>query len=173
MELRPYSLAENYLLVHFVGIEGRSWFAVSAAEAERVVEILCFHEEDVPPVWIKLSLADGSIALLSRDHISMLTHTYEFWPAEGPPERGVYGVPVSEEQAGALDWAPVQLAIAVEELGILDFHDQTSESADTIPDTVMDGFIFAPFVSFTDDDGERTVVATERIAFVVVHPSVL
>lgn len=71
------------------------------------------------------------------------------------------------------EWGPPALTIAVEGVGVLDLSDQTRESAETIPDTVPEGFLFAPFLSFTDDGGETNVVATDRAAFVVVHVDLL
>ena len=71
MEIRPYSLADNFLLVHFDGIGSRCWFAVTPAVAEQAVDALCFPADrdgepaDEPPLWIRVPLADGSLALLS------------------------------------------------------------------------------------------------------------
>ncbi|HEX8385895.1 MAG TPA: hypothetical protein VF576_06910 [Rubricoccaceae bacterium] len=65
------------------------------------------------------------------------------------------------------------VALGVEGVGVIDLYDQTTESADTLADTVPEGYLFAPFVSFPDDDGETNVVATDRVAFVVLHPDVL
>ena len=179
MEFRPYSLADNFLLVHFVGLDDRVWFAVAPEVAEKTVEALCFPTDDEgrpadqPDVWIQVVLADGSIALLGRDHIALVTHTYEFGYAEGVPPKGIYGVPVPEQVMEEYEWGPPALTIAVEGVGVLDLNDQTRESAETIPDTVPDGFLVAPFLSFTDDDGETNVVATDRVAFVVVHTDLL
>ena len=71
------------------------------------------------------------------------------------------------------EWAPPLVAFGIEGFGRLDLHDQGRSTIDTLADTVPDGFVFGPFFGFTDDSGEQVVVATERLAFVMLHPDVL
>lgn len=179
MEFRPYSLAENYLLVTFAGLPETVTFGVSATTAEETLAALTFPVDDdgepadEPPLWIRVPLADGSLALLDREHLTLVTHSYEYGLAEGPPPPGVYGAAVPERVAEEHEWAPPVVTIGIEGIGVLDLYDQTRETAETLPGTVPEGFLFAPFFAFTDDDGERNVVATDRVAFVVLHPDVL
>ena len=175
MELTPYSLADNTLEVHLRGIDEPVFLSVSEAAARTTLEKLLFPEEDDgdPTLWLPLELKDRSLVLLNPDLVLLIRHRFDFWPTVGPPPEGHYGEPVTEAFMDEHEWAPPLVALAIEGYGLLNLHDQGRDTIDTLADTVPEGFVFAPFFSFTDDDGERTVVATERLAFVMLHPEVL
>lgn len=175
MEATPYSLADNTLEVHFRGIDEPVFLSVSEVTARSTLERLLFPDEDDqgPPPWLQLELKDRSLVLVNPDLVVLLRHRFDFWPRVGPPPAGHYGEPVSEAFMDEHEWVPPLVALGIEGYGLIDLYDQGRDTIDTLADTVTEGFVFAPFFGFTDDDGERTVVATERLAFVMLHPEVL
>ena len=175
METTPYSLADNTLEVHLRGIDEPVLLSVSELTARTALESLLFpdEEDEKPSPWLQLELKDGSLVLLNPDLVILLRHRFDFWPRVGPPPARHYGEPITEAFMDEHEWAPPLVAFGIEGFGLIDLHDQGRDTIDTLADTVPEGFVFAPFFGFTDDEGERAVVATERLAFVMLHPDVL
>lgn len=175
MEATPYSIAEHTLEVHLRGIDGPVFLSVSETTARTTLEKLLSpnDDEEDPIPWLQLELRDRSLVLLNPDLVLLLSHRFDFWPREGPPPEGHYGEPITDAFMDEYEWAPPLVAFGIVGYGLINLHDQGRDTIDTLADTVPEGFVFAPFFGFTDDDGERTVVATERMAFVMLHPDVL
>lgn len=173
MELTPYSLTDNSLEVHLRGLDEAIVLYVSEGVARKTTDALLFPEEDEPDPWIQIELRDRSIVLLDLDHLVLLRHRFDFGVPVGPPPSGHYGQPVTEEFMDEHEWAPPFVALGVEGLGRIELGDQGPDTIHTLVDTVPDGFVFGPFFSVTDDDGELTVIATEHLAFVMLHPEAL
>lgn len=171
MEANPYSLADNTLEVHLRGVDEPVFLSVAETTARTTLEKLLFPDDDGedPLPWLRLELRDGSLVLLNPDLVVLLRHRFDFGTPIGPPSSGHYGEPVTEAFMDEHEWAPPLVAFGIEGYGLIDLYDQGRDTVDTVPD----GFVLAPFFGFTDDDGEWTVVATERLAFVMLHPEVL
>lgn len=146
---------------------------MSEATARTALEKLLFPDEEDPLSWLRLELQDRSLVLLNPDLVVLVRHRFDFGTPIGPPSSGHYGEPVTEAFMDEHEWVPPLVALGIEGYGLIDLYDQGRDSVDTLADTVPEGFVFAPFFGFTDDDGERTVVATERLAFVMLHSEIL
>ena len=175
MELTPYSLADNTLRILFRGLQEPIFFGVKSETASQVLETLfSMDEQGDYPIYVQFRLLNGGRVLLSTEHIILLHHLFDYgMPSDRPPPPQRYGDIVSEDVAEEHEWVQPGAVIGIEGVGVMVLYDQNRQSLGSLGDSVKEGFFIGPFLEFTDDDGETTLVSSEHVAFVLVDHELL